>query len=106
MSAREINKKKKSTDWQRNLQSDLAGQEICAHSSIPVIRANLVVLAIGVVLAIVGVHTRLSRLKRMTPAIHKFAAKLDTANVTARRSASVGFCYSVEFGHVPVPPGV
>ena len=62
---------------------------------IPAIRADLVVLAIGVVLAIVDVPTRLSRLKRMTPAIHLNVANFDTAigvsNVTARGSASVGF---------------
>ena len=40
----------------------------------------------------------------MTPAIHRFAANFDVAigvaNVTARRSASVGFCFSVESGMV------
>ena len=74
----------------------------------PAISANLVVFANVVVHAIVGVPTRLSRL-RTTPAIHKFAANFDigigVANVTDRRSASVGFCLSVESRQVIVPPG-
>ena len=74
------------------------------------ILANVVVLAVGVVLAMVGVPTRLSRLKRTTLAVHKFDANFDiaigVANVTARLSASVGFCVSVQQRHVPVPPGV
>ena len=46
----------------------------------------------------------------MTPAIHNFAEIFDiatgAANVTAGRSASVGFCFSVESSHVLVPSGV
>ena len=61
------------------------GKEICKVTwrlrksllirPIPAIRANLVVLATGVVLAIVGVPTKLSRLK-MARAIHKFVTNL------------------------------
>ena len=76
----------------------------------PAIRANIVVLAIAVVLAIGGVPTGLSKLRRVKPAIHRFVANFDiatgAANVTARRSASVGFCFSVEYMHVPAPLGV
>ena len=72
----------------------------------PAIHAIVVVLATVVVLAIVGVPTKLSRLKRMTPAIHRFAAIFDiaigVANVIAGRSASVGFCFPVESKHVLV----
>ena len=74
----------------------------------PAIRATLVVLAIVVLLAIVGASTKLSRLRRMMPAIPTFVANFDiaigVANVTASRSAPVGLCFSVECRHVPVPP--
>ena len=73
----------------------------------PAIHAIVVVLATVVVLAIVGVPTKLSRLKRMTPAIHRFAVfffdiAIGVANVIAGRSASVGFCFPVESKHVLV----
>ena len=46
----------------------------------------------------------------MTTAIHKFAANLGIAiglaNATARRSAPVGFCFSVDSRRVLVPLGV
>ena len=46
---------------------------------------------------------------KMTPAIHKFVVNFDiaieVANVTARRSASVGIRLSVGSRHVLVPPG-
>ena len=47
--------------------------------SIPAIRANLVVLADDVVLAIVGVPTKLLKMKRMAPAIQKSLDNLDFA---------------------------
>ena len=50
---------------------------LISHS--PAVRATLVVLAIGVLLAIVGASTKLSRLRRMMPAITTFVANFDIA---------------------------
>ena len=61
----------------------------------PDIRANLIVLAN------VGVPTKLLRMKKMTPTTRKFLDNFDivigVAKVTARRSACVGFCFSMHF---------
>ena len=109
MSVREIHSKK---------NNRLTGKEICKVTWLfsksvlirekTAIRANLVVLAIDVVLAIGGVPTKLARMK-MKPAIHKFVANFDiaieVANVTGRRSASVGICHLVRFRHFPPLPG-
>ena len=76
---------------------------------IPAIRGNLVVLAIVVFLAIHWFPTKLSSLEKMTPAIHKFADNFDSAigvaNVIARRSAVVRYCFPMEYKHVLVLPG-
>ena len=69
-------KKQQSTDWQRNLQNiTWRLRKSVLIRPTPANRANLVVLAI------VGVPTRLSRIA------------IGVANVTARQSAFVGICH-------------
>ena len=51
---------------------------------IPAIRPYLVALVIGVVLAIVGIPTRLSRLRRMTTATHECVGNFDMAKKELR----------------------
>ena len=99
MSVREINYE----------QNRLATNEICKVTwrvrvsvlirAIPAIRPYLVALVIGVVLAIVGIPTRLSRLRRMTTATHECVGNFDMAKRSCERNcASIGFCRNLPLG--------
>ena len=88
MSVREINYE----------QNRLATNEICKVTwrvrvsvlirPIPAIRPYLVALVIGVVLAIVGIPTRLSRLRRMTTATHECVGNFDMAKRSCERNCA------------------